>query len=133
MTQGTMTSGMELGRQGEAFAAAYYRDRGARLVGMNARCGRDEIDLIVREPTGTLVFVEVKTRSGRGCGAAEAVDARKVARMRRAAARWLRGRPYSPVRLDVLALTVVGRERREGREHVLFDVERYEGVDQGAC
>lgn len=123
---------MTLGRQGEAFAAAYYRERGAEVLGMNVRCASGEIDLIVRETEGTVVFVEVKTRRGRGFGAAEAVDARKIARLRRAAAEWLRDRPWACVRFDVLALTVVGRQRDSRCERLLFDVQRYEGVDSGA-
>ncbi|MBC3185316.1 YraN family protein [Corynebacterium sp. zg-331] len=123
---------MTLGRQGEAFAAAYYRERGAQVLGMNVRCAAGEIDLIVREPEGTVVFVEVKTRSGRNFGAAEAVDQRKLLRMRRAAAQWLRDHPWESVRFDVLELIVVGRRVDSQCEHLVFDAHRYEGVESGA-
>ncbi|WPF65333.1 MULTISPECIES: YraN family protein [unclassified Corynebacterium] len=126
------TTAMTLGQQGEAFAAAYYRERGARVLNMNVRCASGEIDLIAREPGGTVVFVEVKTRSGRDFGAAEAVDRRKLSRMRRAAAEWLRDKPWAQVRFDVLALTVVGRHRDSRCERLVFDAQCYEGVDSGA-
>lgn len=123
---------MTLGRQGEAFAAAYYRERGAQVVGMNVRCASGEIDLIVREPGGTVVFVEVKTRSGNAFGGAEAVDSRKLSRMRRAAAHWLRDKPWQRVRFDVLVLTVADRDADSRCERLTFHAQRYEGVESGA-
>ena len=86
-------------------------------------CNRGELDLIAREEDGTIVFVEVKTRSGPGYGGAEAVTGRKLARLRRAAARWLEGRPAAPVRFDVVVFTAAGRG---------FDMDVYEGVEHGA-
>ncbi|GAB2512734.1 hypothetical protein CATRI_08160 [Corynebacterium atrinae] len=112
-----------LAQRGETFAAHLYQRRGATVVECNVRYPVGELDIIVREPDGTIVFVEVKTRSGRGYGGAEAVTGRKLARMRRAAALWLEGRPYYSVRFDVVALTTSGTG---------FDVELYEGVEHGA-
>lgn len=56
------------------------------------------------EEEGTLVFVEVKTRSSLGCGRpAEAVDGRKQARIRRAAALYLlENTDLRPCRFDVV-------------------------------
>jgi putative endonuclease len=54
---------------------------------------------------GTLVFVEVKSRGSLACGRpAEAVDGRKRARLVRAAAWYLAGRPEPdhPCRFDVV-------------------------------
>lgn len=127
------TQADRLGRRGEAFAAGYYRDRGAQILALNQRCGHDELDLIVREADGTVVFVEVKTRSSRDFGGAEAVTSAKLRRLRRAAAKWLEGRPSVAVRFDVLELTVVARDTGlAGEEHLLFDAECYQGVDDGA-
>ncbi|UDL81666.1 YraN family protein [Corynebacterium uberis] len=123
----------QLGRQGEAFAAAYYRDRGAHILAMNVAYPCGELDLICQEDDGTVVFVEVKTRSTPDFGTAEAITARKLGRMRRAAVQWLRGTAYVPVRFDVLALTVVGRHQGlGGEEHLLFDTDWYPGVDDAA-
>ncbi len=77
-----------IGAVAEDAAAAYLRGEGWVLLGRNLRVGRDEIDILAREPgpTAVLVVVEVRARSGRGFGAAvESVDARKVARLYRAA------------------------------------------------
>ena len=61
----------ETGRTGEAVAARYYQKQGCELVAHNYCTRMGEIDLILREPDGTLVLCEVKTRSpdppGRTC------------------------------------------------------------------
>lgn len=130
----TLTKRQILGKQGEAFAAAFYRDRGASIKEMNARTASGEIDLIAVETDGTVVFVEVKTRTEGDFEPAAAVTPRKLARMRKAASEWLRGTLYVPVRFDVLALTVVGNYTGiAGEEHLLFDTDWYPGVDNGSC
>lgn len=52
----------ELGKRGEQIAAAYLEDLGYRILNANWRCARAEVDLIA-DQQGTIVFVEVKTRS----------------------------------------------------------------------
>lgn len=112
-----------LGRRGEDHVAAAYERGGARVLGQNVREGRDEIDLIVEEEDGTVVFVEVKTRRGRGFGGAEAVTAAKLRRMRRAAVAWLAERAWVQVRLDVVEVVVAG----DGTASLT----RFKGVDEG--
>ncbi len=112
-----------LAQLGEERAAGFYRRRGAEILGRNVSYPVGELDLIAREEDGTIVFVEVKTRSGPGYGGAEAVTGRKLARLRRAAARWLEGRPAASVRFDVVVFTAAGRG---------FDMDVYEGVEHGA-
>ncbi len=77
----------------------------------NWRSRSGEIDLVVRQGR-TLVFSEVKTRSGRAFGEPfEAVTAAKQSRLRRLAAEWLRARGPVPgagpmdVRFDVVSVT----------------------------
>ena len=101
-----------LGREGEERAARHLEARGYQIVARNVRAERVEIDLIARD-RNALVFIEVKTRRrssadafGHHGAAAEAVDARKQARLRRGAASWLRAHP----------------EMRRGRQGVRFDV-----------
>ena len=53
----------ETGRRGEATAARFYEKQGAALITHNYHTRMGEIDLILREPDGTLVFCEVKTRA----------------------------------------------------------------------
>jgi len=63
------------GDAAEAMALAYLRQRGLRLIQANyATPGRGggEIDLIMREPDGTLVFVEVRQRASQSHGGAGA-------------------------------------------------------------
>ena len=78
---------------GERRAFWHYRLRGYRILGTNVRAGRNELDLIVRRGA-TLLFVEVKRRSGTGFGGAvAAVDAEKRRNVRRAAQIWLTRNP----------------------------------------
>lgn len=53
------------GARGEEIACAYLEKQGFVLLQKNYRMGRYEIDLIMRHGD-TLVFIEVKARSGRG-------------------------------------------------------------------
>jgi putative endonuclease len=92
------------GRQGERLAAAWLEARGIRILDRNWRHGRYEIDIIVRE-SDVVAFVEVKTRRlGPGGAPAAAVNARKRARLTRAAAAWIRGHPRESgsFRFDIL-------------------------------
>ena len=99
----------ELGARGEDVAAAYLTSLGMEILDRNWR-GRDgEID-IVALAAGTLVIVEVKTRSGDGFGPpAGAVTARKYARLRRLAAQWLDEHEVraGEVRIDVVSVRPV--------------------------
>jgi putative endonuclease len=79
----------ELGGRGEEFACSYMRDSGMKLLARNYRCRAGEIDVIARAGE-TVVFVEVKTRSGVGFGtAAEAVTRGKQRKLVRAARRYI--------------------------------------------
>jgi putative endonuclease len=95
------------GDLGEAAAARALERQGIRIVARNARTRYGELDLIGRDARGH-VFVEVKTRRrGSFVSAAEAVDARKLARLHGLALAWagehrVRGR----LRLLVAAVTV---------------------------
>lgn len=96
------------GEAAETRAAAYLQTLGRELVRRNYRLPGGEIDLITREPGGTLVFTEVRQRSSaRHGGAAESVTPRKLALMHRAAVGYLlreHGRDDLPCRLEVLTI-----------------------------
>jgi putative endonuclease len=79
-----------LGRAGEEAATkALVRD-GWTLLDRNARTPAGELDLVL-ERKGVFGFVEVKARRpGTPVPAAEAVDARKAARVAASAEAWLR-------------------------------------------
>ena len=92
-----------LGRHGERRVAAWYEARGYRVLARNWRCRAGELDLVLRGAS-TLVFCEVKTRSGPGFGSpAEAVTPVKQARLRRLALTWLAesGERAPELRFDV--------------------------------
>ncbi len=95
------------GRRSEAEAAAYLSTQGYRVVAANYRSRVGEIDLIAWEGD-TLCFVEVKARRGRGRGtAAEAIDRRKLARLRAVAGQYLaawNGVREPPCRFDAVLI-----------------------------
>ena len=77
----------------ELRARRHYRLRGYRILGENVWIGGYELDLVVRRGR-TLVFCEVKGKSGTGFGdPLEMVTPEKVRRVRRAAAAWLAANP----------------------------------------
>jgi putative endonuclease len=95
-----------VGSYGERVAARHLVDAGFVVLDRNWRCELGEIDIVAREGR-VLVVCEVKTRSGTGFGTpAEAVTARKAARLRRLAVRWLQEHPVHPaeVRIDVVGV-----------------------------
>ena len=88
------------------------------MLDANVRSRGGELDLVM-EDGGAVVFVEVRQRAGSGFGgAAESLDARKQAKVRRAAARWLavHGRHEDAVRFD--AFLVAGDEASPTVRHV---------------
>ena len=97
-----------LGRYGEQLAAEHLTASGMTVLARNWRCERGELDLVLRDVDGTVVFCEVKTRSGTGFGEpAEAVGAVKARRVRALAARWLaehRPSGTGEVRFDVVSV-----------------------------
>ena len=99
------------GDRGERIVADALVARGLRIVARNARTRFGELDLVARGRHG-YVFVEVKTRrAGSFVSAAEAVDQRKLDRIRRLAIAWLaeQGQAGGSPRV-VLAAVTVGTE-----------------------
>ena len=103
----------QVGDKGEEAALQHLLAAGLRLVQCNYRTpgrGGGEVDLIVREKDGTLVFVEVRLRaSARFGGAAASISAAKRRRIIFAARLFLMRLPSPPpCRFDVI--TVEGAE-----------------------
>jgi len=97
-----------LGVYGEAYAAQHLVEQGMVLLDRNWRCDAGEIDLVLRDDR-VLVVCEVKTRSSTAFGSPlEGVTARKAARLRRLAARWLAEHQLHPdhVRIDIVGVLV---------------------------
>ena len=101
-----------IGDEAETRALAWLLAQGLVLVQRNYRVARGprarggEIDLIMREKSGELVFVEVRARrDGRFGGAAASISASKQQRIIFAARCYLAGLAVlPPCRFDVLAL-----------------------------
>ena len=89
------------GARAEDLCADLLRASGLRILERNWRCRHGEIDLIAEE-RGTLVFAEVRMRSGNAYGgAAESVTQAKRARLIAAARLYLTRKPEVACRFDV--------------------------------
>ncbi|MDF1485844.1 YraN family protein [Ramlibacter sp. H39-3-26] len=105
----------QLGDAAEAQALAHLQAAGLRLVERNYRTlgrGGGEIDLVLRERDGTLVFVEVRRRrDARHGGAGASIGAAKQRRIVFAARHYLMrlGAP-PPCRFDVVLVEDGGVE-----------------------
>ncbi|MDT5354263.1 MAG: putative endonuclease, partial [Mycobacterium sp.] len=111
----------EIGALGERLAADHLTGLGLRILTRNWRCRYGELDVIAVDPiTNSVVFVEVKTRTGDGFGGlAQAVTAQKARRLRRLAAIWLatQEQRWAVVRIDVIGVRI-GRRRTPEITHL---------------
>ncbi|MFC6088612.1 YraN family protein [Saccharothrix lopnurensis] len=101
-----MSTATELGKRGEEAACRYLEGQGLSVLARNWRCPEGELDIIATDGD-RLVVVEVKCRSGTSRGTPlEAVGETKLARVRRAALRWLAVQRIGrvEVRYDVVAI-----------------------------
>ena len=115
----------ELARRSEALVATLLEKRGFEILGCNVRVGRLEIDVVARR--GALVVVcEVRSRTkGDPVHPAETIDRKKLERVRRATAIWLREQKLGRVRARIDAAAVTfdgpgGAPRVEYYENVSF-------------
>ena len=107
-----------LGRYGEQLAADHLTAAGMTVLARNWRCAEGELDLVLREADGTVVFCEVKTRAGTGFGEpAEAVGRVKARKVRMLACRWLL--EHRPLGTSEIRFDVVGIVRRRGEAPTL--------------
>ncbi|NGZ75522.1 YraN family protein [Saccharibacillus alkalitolerans] len=108
------------GRAAEEAAALHLQREGWDIAERNWSCRTGELDLIATQGE-TVLFVEVRSRSGIGFGLpAESVDARKIRQVRRTAEVYLHrfGLSDRPVRFDVIAV-MLGRDLRvRSLEHI---------------
>ncbi|MDR3099964.1 MAG: YraN family protein [Paraburkholderia sp.] len=82
----------EAGARFESHALAYLQRQRLVLLARNVYCRAGELDLVMRDRDGTLVFVEVRARTRHGYGgAAASVGWHKQQRILRAARYYLAG------------------------------------------
>ncbi|NNG19529.1 YraN family protein [Naumannella sp. ID2617S] len=103
-------SRQRLGARGEELAVAHLTAAGLVILDRNWRCRHGELDIVALDgeaPDSTLVFCEVKLRTGTGFGTPlEAITVAKVRRLRRLAGAWLEEHPTGgvAVRLDAIGI-----------------------------
>ena len=117
----TMLTRAEIGALGEQLATDHLTGLGLRILTRNWRCRFGELDVIAVDPTtSTVVFIEVKTRTGDGFGGlAQAVTSPKARRLRRLAAIWLASQDerWAAIRVDVIGVRI-GRRRTPEITHL---------------
>ncbi|MHC4363111.1 MAG: YraN family protein [Planctomycetota bacterium] len=104
-----MADTKRLGRWGEKRCEAFLKRKGLKTLARNFSCKMGELDLIMVDTDGTIVFVEVKTRAGEDLTPAESVVtfSKKTKALRTAryflAAHKIDDRPY---RFDVVTIVL---------------------------
>lgn len=88
MRRDTPLAPADLARRGEEMAAQWLETKGYTILQRNMRFRNGEIDLIARDGQ-RLVFVEVKTRSGKRFTPCESVDGRKQRKLHALALQWM--------------------------------------------
>jgi putative endonuclease len=118
----------DFGRAAERLAVVYLQQQAYRIIAVNQRVGRGEIDIIARR-AAVLAFVEVKARRTRTCGTPEdAVTPRKRRQIARLATLWLGSHPraltgISDVRFDIIAVDALERPPRVRHLRAAFDAD----------
>lgn len=107
-----------LGLYGERVAGNYLQSLGYEILERNWRCSIGEIDLIARDQS-RYVFVEVKTRNGKGFGhPLEAITEIKLGRLRRLVGEWCRTRQLSGIDVRIDAVSVLVEQGKVKLEHL---------------
>ena len=109
----TSSSKQQVGGRGEDLAVAELQRQGMEIVARNWRCRAGEIDIVAAERVGgrsTLVFVEVKCRTGLGFGhPLEAITWAKVRKLRQLAAEWMTVHQVAAgaIRIDAIGVVLI--------------------------
>ena len=105
-------SKQQIGVRGEDLACRELEGQGLQILERNWRCSIGELDIVAAEVGDkgvTLVFCEVKCRSGLGFGhPLEAVTFRKRQTLRQLAAIWMRAHQIkaSAIRIDAIGVVL---------------------------
>jgi putative endonuclease len=112
----TRESKKQIGVRGEDLACAELERQGLQVLERNWRCRLGEIDIVAAEAGAnglTMVFCEVKCRSGLGFGhPLEAITFTKRRTLRQLAAVWMRQHRVeaSAIRLDAVGVVLAPGE-----------------------
>jgi putative endonuclease len=108
----------DLGLRAESAAAAWLRSRGWQILARRWRSSHGELDLVCVDPGGILVGVEVKLRrTGRAGTTLEAIDRRRLARLRTSLAAYAAASSARSMglRIDLVSATPAGADWRLAR------------------
>ncbi len=108
-----------LGRWGQDRAEVFLRRRGLRTLASNFSYSGGELDLIMGDRDGTIVFIEVKTRRDeKFMPAVAAVNAKKRRHITRTAKCFLKQFKISdrPLRFDIIAV-ILGNKGKPQIKH----------------
>ena len=107
-----------LGTTSEQHATSFLHKRGYRILARNFRIGRKEIDIIARV-ANTVAFIEVKARSGAGCGhPLEAITWKKRREIMQVAEAWMDRHGHSALTFRFDAIAVIWRGEHYTIEHI---------------
>ena len=108
-----------LGRWGEKQGENFLKSKGLKTLARNFSCKTGEIDLIMVDGDGSIVFVEVRTKADESFGPPEeSITQPKRARLMRAARYFLAAHKIEdrPLRFDVVTV-VLGQVGRPQIKH----------------
>jgi putative endonuclease len=108
-----------LGRWGERRCEKFLKSKGLRKLARNFSCKAGEIDLVMVDADGSIVFVEVRTRTDEIFGTAESsVTTAKRAKLARTARYFLATHNIEnrPFRFDVVTI-ILGQKGRPQINH----------------
>jgi putative endonuclease len=114
-----LTDHERLGRWGERRCEKFLKNKGLRKLARNFSCRTGEIDLVMVDADGSIVFVEVRTRADEIFGSAESsVTTAKKAKLSRTARYFLATHNIEnrPFRFDVVTI-VLGQKGRPQIRH----------------
>ena len=109
-----------LGRWGEKRSEKFLKRKGLKTLTRNFSCKTGEIDLIMVDSDGTLVFVEVKTRANEDFSPSEpAITRAKKTRMLRAVRYFLAVNNIEdrPFRFDVVTIVLGEKDPAQIRHY----------------
>lgn len=100
-----MATHNDTGNWGENVAREYLVGKGYAIVDTNVRMGHNELDIVAMY-RDRIVFVEVKTRTGRDFDPIDSIDRKKIMHLSRAADAYVRAYdiPHE-VQFDVILVT----------------------------
>ncbi len=104
----------ELGKKGESIAENYLRNRGYKIIERNFRTKYAEIDIVAKKDD-TLIFIEVRSKSGGNFGTPEeTINKEKKWRLRQNAAGYINFKRYEgQYRIDVICVIFSKNESYE--------------------